>query len=125
MDALTKQFASFLASECGVTGPSSYGDLSEKHLNIWRAEYCREYPDVLDDVNYVEHQQLAARLAAVFSATDDRLKLAALAALGKLVADVIAAKADEAGNDWVGEAWYEGYFAELRQERIADMRAAR
>ena len=121
MDELTKKFAGFLYSECGVNGPHSFGKLGETARNVWRAEYVRECADdVLDDMSYLESEKFAARLAAVFDADTGgvnaaRDKLAAYAALGKMIADLAATKADEAGDHHVGEAWYHGYFKECRE----------
>jgi hypothetical protein len=122
MDELTKKFAEFLASEYGVSGPTSFGKLGEQARNGWRAEYVRECPDeVLDDLSLLESVQLAARLAAVFSVNGGgvnaaREKLAAYAALGKMIADLTAAKADEVGEYFVAEAWYHNFFHERRAE---------
>jgi hypothetical protein len=117
MDELTKKFAEFLASEYGVSGPTSFGKLGEQARNGWRAEYCRECADdVLDDMSYLDSVKFAARLAAVFDAKDDRAKLAAYATLGKMIADLAATKADEAGDHHVGEAWYHNFFHERREE---------
>jgi hypothetical protein len=117
MDELTKKFAEFLASEYGVSGPHSFGKLGEVARNGWRAQYVRECAeDVLDDMSYLESTRLAAVLAAVFDAKDDRAKLAGYAALGKMIADLAAAKADEAGDHFVGEAWYHNFFHERRAE---------
>ena len=116
MDELTKKFAEFLASEYGVNGPHSFGKLGEVARNGWRAEYVRNCADdVLDDMSYLESTRLAAVLAAVFDAKDDRAKLAAYAALGKMIADLAATKADEAGDHHVGEAWYHNFFHERRE----------
>jgi hypothetical protein len=85
---LTKKFAEFLASEYGVSGPHSFGKLGEAARNGWRAQYVRECAeDVLDDMSYLESTRLAAVLAAVFDAKDDRAKLAGYAALGKMIAE--------------------------------------
>ncbi len=117
MDELTKKFAEFLASEYGVSGPHSFGKLGEVARNGWRAQYVRECADdVLDDMSYLESALLSARLAAVFDAKDDRSKLAAYAALGKMIADLAAVRADEAGDHHVGEAWYHNFFHERREE---------
>jgi len=117
MDELTKKFAEFLASEYGVSGPHSFGKLGEVARNGWRAEYVRECADeVLDDLSLLESVQLSARLAAVFDAKDDRAKLAGYAALGKMIADLTAAKADEVGEYFVAEAWYHNFFHERREE---------
>jgi hypothetical protein len=122
MDELTKKFAEFLASEYGVSGPTSFGKLGEQARNGWRAEYVRECADdVLDDMTYLDSVKFAARLAAVFSVNDGgvnaaREKLAAYAALGKMIADLAATKADEAGDHFVGEAWYHNFFHERRAE---------
>jgi hypothetical protein len=120
MDKLAKKFCGFLYSEYSVTGANSYDRLTEAERNGWRAEYCREYPDVLDDVNYIASDLLARRLEAVFSVNDGgvnaaREKLAAYAALGKAVADVVARKADEAGEEWVDEGWSDGLFKEFQE----------
>ncbi|CAB5194890.1 hypothetical protein UFOVP171_34 [uncultured Caudovirales phage] len=121
MDELTKKFAEFLASEYGVNGPHSFGKLNEAARNGWRAEYVRECADdVLDDMSYLESEKFAARLAAVFDADTGgvnaaRDKLAAYAALGKMIADLAATKADEAGDHHVGEAWYHNFFHERRE----------
>ena len=76
-----------------------------------------EYPDVLDDVTYIASDLLARRLELVFGAKDERAKLAAYAALGKAVADVVARKADEAGEEWVDEGWSDGLFKEYQEGR--------
>ena len=121
MDELTKKFAEFLACEYGVSGPHSYGKLNETARNGWRAEYVRNCADdVLDDMSYLESTKLSARLAAVFDADTGgvnaaRDKLAAYAALGKMIADLAATKADEAGDHHVGEAWYHNFFHERRE----------
>ena len=51
----------------------------------------------------------------VFGAKDERERLSAYAALGKAVADVVARKADEAGEEWVDEGWADGLFKEFRE----------
>jgi len=121
MDKLAKQFCGFLYSEYSVTGANSYNRLTEAERDGWRAEYCREYPDVLDDVNYIASDLLARRLVAVFAADTGvnaaREKLSAYAALGKAVADVVARKADEAGEEWVDEGWADGLFKEFQEGR--------
>ena len=116
MDALTEKFVDFLYRECGVESVESWVDLGELDRNIWRAEYCRNDPDLLDDLSYIEGQQLSARLAAVFVAQDGgpnsaRNRLTAHAELGKLVADLMAQKADEAGDYYVSAAEDAGFFA--------------
>ena len=115
MNPLGKKFVDFLYTDYGVTGPDSYDRLTEAELNSWRAEYSVSYPDILDDATYIDETLLGRRLEAVFRATDDRLKLAALAALGKAFADVIARRADEAGREWVEEAQADGLYAEWRE----------
>jgi hypothetical protein len=109
-------FAQFLYRECGVEGYESWDALGEQDRNVWRAEYCRHSPDLLDDLSYIESQQLSAHLAAVFVAKDGgvnsaRNQLTAHAALGKLIAEVIVKKADEAGDYYVHEACVAGYFS--------------
>lgn len=118
MDNLTAKFADFLYRECGVESVEDWVALGDLDRNIWRAEYCRETPDLLDDLSYIETQQLAARLAAVFVAQDGgpntgRNKLAAYAHLGKLVADLMAIKADKSGDYYVSAAENDGHFARL------------
>jgi hypothetical protein len=132
MNSVIKQAACFLYSELSVKGPTTFGNLTETNLNVWRAEYCRTTDNLIDDLTYVEDDKdlLAARLAAVFDADNGgpsaaRMKLAALASLGKLFADLIARKADEAGDHYVGEAYVDGYFAECPHERLADMAKGR
>lgn len=116
MDELTKKFAEFLAQEYGVNGPHSFGKLGEAARNGWRAEYVRNCADdMLDDMSYLESTKLSALLATVFDAKDDRAKLAGYAALGKMIADLAATKADEAGDHHVGEAWYHNFFHERRE----------
>lgn len=122
MDNLTEKFADFLYRECGVTGLESWDALGELDRNIWRAEYCRQTPDLLDDLNYIEEQQLAAKLAAVFAAQDGganaaRNRLTAHAELGRLVADLFARKADDHGDYHISEADADGYFASLKTDR--------
>jgi hypothetical protein len=72
-------------------------------------------------MSYLESTKFAARLAAVFDADTGgvnaaREKLAAYAALGKMIADLAATKADEAGDHHVGEAWYHNFFHERRAQ---------
>jgi hypothetical protein len=117
MDKLAKKFCGFLYTEFGVTGANTYNRLTEAERDGWRAEYCREYPDVLDDVNYIASDLLARRLELVFGAKDERERLSAYAALGKAVADVVARKADEAGEEWVDEGWSDGLFKEFQEGR--------
>lgn len=117
MDNLTEKFADFIYRECGVEGYESWDSLGELDRNIWRAEYCRETSDLLDDLSYIETQQLAARLAAVFVAQDGgpnsaRNRATAHAELGRLAADLIAKKADEAGDYYVNAAEDAGFFAD-------------
>jgi hypothetical protein len=112
-----EKFAQFLYRECGVTGIKSWDALGELDRNIWRAEYCRETSDLLDNLSYIEGQQLATRLAAVFVAQDGgpnsaRNQLTAHAELGRLVADLMAQKADEAGDYYVNAAEDAGFFAD-------------
>jgi hypothetical protein len=120
MDAITEKFVDFLYRECGVESIESWVDLGELDRNVWRAEYCGRHPDLLDDLNYIETQQLAAKLAAVFVAQDGgpnspRNRLTAHADLGRLVADFIAKKADEAGDYYVNAAEDAGYFSDRSQ----------
>ena len=122
MDKLAKKFCGFLYTEYSVTGANTYNRLTEAERDGWRAEYCREYPDVLDDVTYIDTVMLARRLEAVFNADTGGVnaasdKLRAYAALGKAVADVVARKADEAGADWVDEGWSDGLFKEYQEGR--------
>lgn len=120
MDKVFKKFADFLYTEYSVAGVDAYDALTEAELNGWRAEYCRECADVLDDVTYIDTVMLARRLEAVFNVASGGVneasdKLRAYAALGKAVADVVARKADEAGRDWVEEARADGLYAEFRR----------
>jgi hypothetical protein len=115
MNKFIRKFCGFLYTEYSVTGANTYNRLTEAERDGWRAEYCREYPDVLDDVNYIASDLLARRLELVFTAKDERAKLAAYAALGKAVADVVARKADEAGEEWVDEGWSDGLFKEFQE----------
>jgi hypothetical protein len=110
-------FAQFLYRECGVDGYESWDELGEQDRNIWRAEYCRHSSDLLDALSYIESQQLSAHLAAVFVSKEGgvnsaRNTLTAHAALGKLMADLIVTKADEAGDYYVHEACLNGYFSD-------------